>query len=205
GLLSYVVLFGSLFVAPFFLEDERGLSIGSAGAALTALPIGIGIVAPVAGLFSDRLGARSLTVTGMVVSALALGLLATVHGTTALVILGLALLGVGLGLFTPANNAAIMAAAPRAQSGAASGILNMTRGLGTSLGLSLTGLVFAAVAGSHAKAGLVADGFTAACLFLAVVAAAAALLAGLRGDPPLDVGSPWLRAGGRRMQKRWLL
>ena len=58
----------------------------------------------------------------------------------------------------------------------------MTRGLGTSLGLSLTGLVFAVVAGSHAEPSLVAGGFTAACLFLAAVAVAAALLAALRGD-----------------------
>ena len=189
GLLSYLVLFGSLFVAPFFLEAGRGLSTGAAGACLTALPIAIGVVAPLSGLFADRLGARPLTVAGMVASASALALLAALHGSTQLVIAGLALLGVGLGLFTPANNAAIMGATPRAQSGAASGILNMTRGLGTSLGLSLTGLVFAVIAGAHAQPSLVAGGFTAACLFLAAVAVAAALLAALRGDTPLG-GTP---------------
>ena len=182
GLASYLVLFGSLFVTPFFLEAVRGLSAGAAGACLTALPIAIGIVAPVAGVFADRLGARQLTVAGMMVSAAALTLLATAHGTIMLIVGGLALLGAGLGLFIPANNAAIIGGVQRAQSGAASGILNMTRGLGTSLGLSLTGIVFAVIAGSHAEARHVAGGFTAACLFLAAVAAAAALLAALRGD-----------------------
>jgi EmrB/QacA subfamily drug resistance transporter len=188
GLLSYLVLFGALFVVPFFLEEKRGLAPGAAGICLTALPIAIGIVAPLAGLVADRLGARPLTVTGMVVSASALALLAELHGATALVIAWLALLGVGLGLFTPANNAAIMSAVPRAQSGAAGGILNMTRGLGTSLGLSLTGLVFAAVAGAHAEPSHLADGFTAACLFLAAVAVGAAVLATLRDDAPRRTG-----------------
>ncbi len=48
----------------------------------------------------------------------------------------------GLGLFIPPNNTAIMSTAPRSQAGTASGVLNMTRGLGTALGLALTGLVF---------------------------------------------------------------
>ena len=189
GLLSYLVLFGSLFVTPFFLEIDRGLSSGSAGACLAALPIAIAVVAPLAGHGADRVGVRSLTAAGMAVSAAALGLLAVAHATTVLVIVWTGVLGVGLGLFTPANNAAIMAAAPRAQAGAASGILNMTRGLGTSLGLSLTGLVFALVAGPHVRPHLVSGGFTAACLFLAAAAVVAAILSARRGDTPLRATS----------------
>ena len=54
----------------------------------------------------------------------------------------LALVGVGLGCFTPPNNASIMGSVPEQQSGLASGVLNMTRGMGTALGLALTALVF---------------------------------------------------------------
>jgi hypothetical protein len=53
----------------------------------------------------------------------------------------LALLGVGLGLFTPANNSSIMAAVPTNRLGIASGILNMTRSVGTSLGVAATGAI----------------------------------------------------------------
>jgi EmrB/QacA subfamily drug resistance transporter len=189
GLLSYLVLFGSLFVTPFFLEVDRGLSPGATGTLLTALPVALGLVAPLAGRAADTLGARRLTVAGMLISAAALTLLALQRGATSSIALELALLGVGLGLFTPANNAAIMGAAPRAQAGSASGVLNMTRGLGTSLGLSLTGLVFAAVAGTQARPDLVASGFTAAALFLAGAAFVAALLASLRGASPLDAAA----------------
>ena len=147
GLLSYLVLFGTLFVTPFLLEGSHDLSPAETGALLTSLPIALALVAPLAGRAADTLGARPLTVGGMLIAGAALVWLALLHGSTTAVAAGLGLLGVGLGLFTPANNAAIMGAAPRAQAGVASGVLNMTRGLDTSLGLSLTGLVFAAVAG----------------------------------------------------------
>ena len=190
GLLSYLVLFGALFATPFFLEGDRGLSPGATGALVTALPIALGVVAPLAGRAADTVGARRLTVAGMLVAAAALVLLAFLHATTVELGVSLALVGVGLGLFTPANNAAIMGAAPREQSGVASGVLNMTRGLGTSLGLSLTGLVFAAIAGARAQPNLLANAFTVACLFLAGVAAAGALLASLRGAAPLRAMRP---------------
>ena len=111
GLLSYLVLFGSLFVARLFLEVDRGLSTGWAGACLTALPIAIGLVAPPAGLAADRLGARPLTVAGMMAppprSPSSLRCTARLCSCRR----AGAAHGAGLGLFTPANNAAIMGAA----------------------------------------------------------------------------------------------
>jgi EmrB/QacA subfamily drug resistance transporter len=163
GLLSYLVLFGILFAVPFFLENAHGLSAGETGVLLTVLPISLAVVAPLAGNLADKVGARRLTSGGMCLVAATLLVVAACRGETVLLV-SLVPLGVGLGAFTPPNNAAIMAAAPRSQAGAAGGILNLTRGLGTSLGLALTGLVF----------GL--DGFVAAIVFLGAVAFAAALL-----------------------------
>ena len=182
GLLSYLVLFGSLFVTPFFLENGRGLSAAAAGACLTALSVATALVSPLAGRLADAVSARLLTVAGMLVSAVALALLAAQHGATVRVVVGLALLGLGIGLFVPANNAAIMSSVPREQLGAASGMLNMARSLGTALELSLTGRVFAAVAGARARPELVSRGYTAAMLFLAALSLVAALLAAARRE-----------------------
>ena len=55
----------------------------------------------------------------------------------------LALAGIGFGLFTPANNAAVMAGADPRQVGQVGGVLTMTRGLGTALGVAVTGLALA--------------------------------------------------------------
>ncbi|HZV48776.1 MAG TPA: MFS transporter [Candidatus Dormibacteraeota bacterium] len=178
GLLSYLVTFGTMLVVPYFLQD-LGMSPAQAGIALTVLPLVLGVTAPLAGRAADRVGARPVTVGGMLLAALGLGALAVAHGSLPPLLGELAVVGAGLGAFTPANNAAIMASAPRAHAGVAGGVLNMTRGLGTSLGVALTGVVYAAVAGPS-------RGFQVSALFLALTAGLAALLSALRGRTQAD-------------------
>jgi EmrB/QacA subfamily drug resistance transporter len=186
GLLSYLVLFGVLFVVPYLLEDALGVPVGRAGLELMVMPAGLGLVAPFAGRVADKVGARPLTVGGMTLTAAMLAVLVASHGSLGPFLVELAFVGVGLGLFTPPNNAAIMGAAPREQAGLASGVLNMTRGMGTSFGLALTGLVFGLYAGTRPSGThQVASGFDAAAVFLAGVAVTAAMLAALRGSTPL--------------------
>ncbi len=196
GLLSYLLLFGTLFAVPFFLEIARGMSAAEAGLTLTLFPFALGCTAPVAGRIGERVGSRPLTGTGMVLCAVGLAYLGVAQPSRVGLVLGLAVVGVGLGLFTPPNNAAVMASAPREQAGLASGILNMTRGLGTALGLALTSLVLGA--GSHhlLSAGAVSDGFEAACLFLSGVALLAAVLAVSRRDGDLPGRRPPRRPPG---------
>jgi MFS family permease len=101
-------------------------------------------------------------------------------GTSGLLVL-LALTGVGMGLFTSPNNAAIMGSVPGSEAGMASGLLNMTRGLGTALGLALTGLVFTVASRGDIAPHLRADhAFTVTALVLAGIAAGAGVVAALR-------------------------
>jgi hypothetical protein len=107
----------------------------------------------------------------------------------------LGLLGAGLGIYTPANNAEIMAAVPARDAASAGGMVNMTRGVGTALGVAVVTL------GLHAGAlARSADaGRTAALAALAVVALAGTW-AGQRGSrtAPGAVGpeSGGLESGG---------
>jgi MFS family permease len=187
GLLSYLVLFAVLFVVPFFLEHARHQSTTRAGLELGVLPIALAIVAPFAGRARDRIGARLPTVAGMLLVAVMLVGLAFADRSSAAMVVLLAGIGVGLGLFTPANNAAIMAAAPREHSGMAGGVLNLTRGLGTALGVAATGLVLGLRNAErlHASPHVVTAGFQTCIVVLAVVAVVAAALASLRA--PLAV------------------
>jgi EmrB/QacA subfamily drug resistance transporter len=187
GLLSYLVLFGVLTVVPFYLEIARHATPAAAGVQLLAVPLGLALAAPIAGRLADRIGARPLTFGGMTATAAALAASALLHGQAGIFLLALAIAGIGLGAFTPPNNAAIMGSAPAHQSGMASGILNMTRGLGTSLGLALAGLAYTvgAGAGTASPAGA-ATGYDDAIFFLAAVAAAAALIAAFRGRTALS-------------------
>ncbi len=186
GLLSYLVLFGTLTVVPFYLEIGRHQSSGTAGAELLLLPLGLGITAPIAGRLAERIGARPLTVGGMILAATMLALTPLVGNHLAGFLFLIALVGVGLGAFTPPNNAAIMGAAPRKLSGIASGVLNMTRGLGTSLGLALAGVAYTVGAGSTVGSAAATHGYRDAAMLLAAAAAIAAVVAGLRGSGPLN-------------------
>ncbi|MGP0030237.1 MAG: DHA2 family efflux MFS transporter permease subunit [Acidimicrobiales bacterium] len=182
GIGSYLVMFGVLLLIPFLAERGLGVGVARAGLELMALPVMFALVAPPAGKLADRVGARPLTVTGMVLVSTGLVLLAsTLPGTFQMVGL-LALIGAGLGLFTSPNNAAIMGSVPRSQAGMASGILNMSRGMGTALGLAVTGLVFGVSGGNGGSPAEAVHAFTVTALVLAGVAAGAAVIAAVRPD-----------------------
>jgi len=184
GLLSFVVLFGTLTVVPFFLEVARHDSTAEAGLQLLVLPLGLGCTAPFAGRLADRLGARALTVGGMTLTAVGLAVSTIDKSHLGPFLVALAATGVGLGAFTAPNNAAIMGAVPRHRSGMASGTLNMSRGLGTSLGLAGAGLAYTLGAGARtASPHEAANGYGDAAIFLALVAMLAAVIASLRPRP----------------------
>ncbi len=176
GLLSYLVMFGVLFLVPFYFERGLGVDVAQAGLELMMMPLALGLVAPIAGRLADRLGARPLTVGGMSLVATGLFALGALRPTTPGFLALLALIGIGLGCFTPPNNAAIMGSVPEHQSGLASGVLNMTRGMGTALGLALTGLVFDLSGGTSSTRLTVDRAFSLTAFFLAAAATAAALL-----------------------------
>jgi EmrB/QacA subfamily drug resistance transporter len=187
GLLSYLVMFGALYAVAFYLESgPQHLGPGITGLELSVMPLAFGVVAPFAGRAADHLGARLPTVVGMLLSAASLAVLGLLHPGGAALLLPLAGLGAGLGIFTPANNAAIMGAVPRQQAGVASGVLNMTRGMGTAMGQAAAALILSLAAAGLVHPAALVSGFGACALFLTVVALAAAGLAAMRGRGRLE-------------------
>lgn len=152
GLVSYLALFGILFAVPYYLSAVH-VSDAWIGLQLAVLPVAIGVTAPIASRLAERVGERPPTAGGLLLAGAGMLEIALVHGTAGLLV-GLAGAGIGLGAFTPVNNASVMAASPPGHTGVVSGMLNMTRGLGTALGVALTGALFTAVAGITGALGL---------------------------------------------------
>ena len=99
------------------------------GLTLTALPTGFAVTAVGSSLLPGRLPATARGVAGLGSAAVALLVLAAVPGLPPASLAGVLMAsGLGLGLFTPANNAAVMSAAPASPSGVMGGLLNMNRG-----------------------------------------------------------------------------
>ncbi len=169
ALCAYLVLFGPLVLFPQVVS-ARGGSAASAGLLLTALPAGFGLAAVAADrLIPARWPNRRRCVLG---GALAAGCAAAlaVPAPEAVWVLLLGLLGVGLGVYTPANNAEIMASVPARDAAAAGGMVNMTRGIGTALGVAVVSV------GLHAGTFL---GQPDAGLTLSMAALAAVALVGV--------------------------
>jgi EmrB/QacA subfamily drug resistance transporter len=150
--LSFLALFAVAFLTPFYLEQLRRLSTEQSGLLMIAYPLMIALLAPFTGALSDRIGSRTLAPVGLGVAALALVLLGNVGSTTSLVWVAgcLALGGIAQALFQPANNSALLGAAPPDQQGVAGGMLATGRVLGQSLSIALSGAVFAAFGGADA-------------------------------------------------------
>ena len=188
GMGSYLVMFGVLLLVPFYLERAVGLGTARSGLELMAFPLAFGVVAPFAGRVADRVGARPLCVTGMALVGGALVLLGATRPDVGYFLVLLACVGVGMGLFTSPNNASIMGAAPESHAGMASGVLNMTRGLGTALGLAVTGTVFTVAGGDVTRTGTSTDAahaFTVTAYVLAAIAFAAGVVAATRSTETL--------------------
>ena len=168
GLLSYLILFGMLFITPFQMERTLGWRPDSTGLLLTILPACIAISTPFAGRLADAKGTRLPTAIGMVLATAGFAVVAATPASVAMVAIALAIVGLGSGMFTPANNAAIMTSAPAARASVAGGVLNMTRAFGTALGVAVTSLAYA-IAGAGSGGYRVATGCLAALAVLAAI------------------------------------
>jgi EmrB/QacA subfamily drug resistance transporter len=166
---GYLVLFGPLVLVPVALTGGTGSAV-RAGLVITALPAGFGLAAGLGGrLLPIGWSNRTRCVAGAVLCAVALVVLVFLPLEPGPLVAGLAVLGIGLGVFTPPNNALVMGAVPPTAAAVGGGLVNMGRGLGTSLGVAAITLTLH-VAGDAAG---VPWGFGV----LAVVAAGVALVA----------------------------
>jgi EmrB/QacA subfamily drug resistance transporter len=171
--------FGSIFLLSQFFQTAQGYSPFEAGLRTlpwTGMPM---IVAPIAGLLSDRIGSRPLMATGLALQAIALSWLAAVSSPDVAyssLVVPFMLAGTGMALvFAPSANAVLGAVRPE-EAGQASGATNAIRELGGVMGVAVLASVFSAH-GSYASPQAFSDGVVAALPFGAAVLAAGAAIA----------------------------
>jgi MFS family permease len=137
------------------------------------------IVAPFAGMLSDRIGSRPLMAAGLTLQAVAiawLALILTPGVAYGLLIVPFVLAGTGMALvFAPAASA-VLASVPPAAAGQASGATNAIRELGGVLGVAVLASVFSAH-GSYASPEAFTGGLVSALPVGAAFLAVGALLA----------------------------
>jgi EmrB/QacA subfamily drug resistance transporter len=179
SLLMSFGMFGSIFLLAQFFQVVQGYSPLEAGVRTlpwTAMPI---IVAPIAGLLSDRIGARPLIVAGMALMAGGLAWMAVVTSATVAyveLVPAFIMAGVGMSLyFAPVANL-VLSTVRRAEEGKASGVNNTIREVGGVFGVAVLASVFSA-AGSYLSPQAFVDGMIPAIWVGAAAVALAAVSA----------------------------
>jgi EmrB/QacA subfamily drug resistance transporter len=110
-----------------------------AGIFLLPMTIGMLVAGPISGLISDRIGARSLATSGMLVFAgsfIGLMLLPVQFPYWAFAVF-ITLNGIGGGMFAAPNSSSIMGSVPAAQRGAASGMRSTFQNSGTAVSIGI--------------------------------------------------------------------
>ena len=178
---SFLGQMAALVALPFFLQHTYGFDAVRTGLLLTAWPAVIVVVAPVAGWLVERVHAGLLGGVGLSVMAVGALLLAgaPAEASVADLVWRMVLCGAGFALFQSPNNSVLIASAPPARSGAASGMLATARLTGQTVGAASMALLFHSLGDEAPRA---------AMLLAAAFACTAAVVSFARLRLPLPEG-----------------
>ncbi len=146
ALMVFIAMAGTILLIPFYLEGLRGFAVAQVGLILAVTPICVGLVSPYSGSLSDRFGTRPIVVAGLATVFIGFIALSTLRIDTPLwaYVLRMIPVGIGLGVFRSPNNSAILGSVPHDRLGVASGLVALTRTMGQSMGIAISGAVWAA-------------------------------------------------------------
>jgi EmrB/QacA subfamily drug resistance transporter len=176
SLLMYFGMFGSIFLLMQFLQTAQRLSPLAAGVRLlpwTAVPL---VVAPLAGIFGERMP-KPLMAVGLTLQAVGLAWIAAVLTPTVAyveLVVPFIISGAGMAMFFAPVLLVVLAAVRRAEEGQASGAQAAIRELGGVFGVAVLASVFASY-GGYATPASFTDGTVAAVWVGAVVVALGAV------------------------------
>lgn len=152
-LLFGIGMFGSTFLLPLYLQNAMGYTALQSGAVF--LPVGIiqGAIAPVSGIFSDKVNAKIplFTGIGLLVFSFYLNSQLSVFTEHNFIMLSLYLRGLGMGMiFTPLSSMSLQTIS-RDKMAQASGITNTIRQVGGSLGVALLSTMLTSRVNYHSQ------------------------------------------------------
>lgn len=137
--LTFVAMFCSNIILPFYLQDVMAYSPQHAGLILMIYPLILMVVAPFGGHLSDKIGSEILTVVGLSLASTGLFAMGTLNKSSSMahLVLFIAVMAMGMGLFQSPNTSLIMSTVPKNKLGIAGSVNALVRNLGMVSGIAL--------------------------------------------------------------------
>lgn len=145
ALATYIALNSVAFQLPFYMNDILNYSTLQIGVVIMAVPIGLGITAPIFGKISSRVDSRILSSIGLGAIFLALligSLLIKFESPLWFYVIIAAIIGLAIGTFTSPNSNSVMSSVPKDELGVVSGFLQLARNIGYTIGTALSTTIF---------------------------------------------------------------
>jgi large subunit ribosomal protein L1 len=148
--IAFFVLFGFTFLVTQYFQFVRGYSTLSAGVHTLPFAIGAGITAPIAARLALKFGTKRIVALGLTNMCIGLVIIGFCGAETAYwgpVIISMVFLANGLALVTSPSTDAIMGELPREKAGVGSAVNDVSREVGGTLGVAISGSIFASLYG----------------------------------------------------------
>jgi len=145
ALATYIALNSVAFQLPFYLNDILKYDTLEIAAVIVAVPIGLGITAPIFGKISSKVDSRILSSIGLGAIFLALligSLLVKFTSPLWFYVIIAAIIGLAIGTFTSPNSNSVMSSVPKDELGIVSGFLQLARNIGYTIGTALSTTIF---------------------------------------------------------------
>jgi EmrB/QacA subfamily drug resistance transporter len=172
NIVAFIITFammGSFFFMALYMQDILGYGALEAGIRFLPTTMVIAVIAPIAGRLSDRFGPVWPMSVGLAVLSVSMYMFSAIDIETTYsgLLVPFVLMGVGIALVMSPMSTAAMNAVNVQKAGVASGVLQMSRMVGGTVGVAATGAIFQSQLGS---------GFDPASLVAAPEAARAAFV-----------------------------
>jgi EmrB/QacA subfamily drug resistance transporter len=153
NLIAFIITFammGTFFFMALYMQDILGYSALEAGVRFLPTTMVIAVVAPIAGRLADRLGPALPMSGGLAVLAVAMFMFAGISPSTTYsgLLVPFVLMGIGIAMVMSPMSTAAMNSVSVQKAGGASGVLQMSRMIGASVGVAATGAIFQSQLGS---------------------------------------------------------
>jgi MFS family permease len=140
-------MFATFFSLALYMQDILHFSPLQTGIRFLPTTICVMFAGPVAGRLADRIGSRPLMTGGLLAISASMFWMTgiTTHSPYSFIVVAFVLQGLGIGFVMSPMSTAAMNSVDRAKAGVASGILSMTRMVGSTFGVAALGAIIATV------------------------------------------------------------